>query len=83
MTATATEIKNFFGRFLRRAETAPVFIEKNHSVVAVIVSKDEFDRLSRIEDMFWSEKAAKAEREGYIGEPESLKVVERGEHAKA
>ncbi len=82
MTATATEIKNFFGRFLRRAESTPVFVEKNHSVVAVIVSKDEFDRLSRIEDLYWSEKAANAEREGYIGEPESLKALDRSERAK-
>ena len=83
MTVTATEIKNFFGRFLRRAESTPVFIEKNHSVVAVLVSKEEFDRMSRIEDMFWSEKAAKAEREGYIGEAESLKVIERDGRVKA
>jgi len=82
MTATATEIKNFFGRFLRRAESTPVFIEKNRSVVAVIVSKDEFDRLSRIEDIYWSEKAANAEREGYIGESESLKALDRSARAE-
>ena len=83
MTATATEVKNFFGRFLRRAETTPIFIEKNRNVVAVIVSKEEYERLSRIEDMFWAEKAAKTESEGYIGPAESLKVLDRDDHAKA
>ena len=51
-------------------------------VVAVIVSKDEFDRLSRIEDIYWSEKAANAEREGYIGESESLKALDRSARAE-
>lgn len=40
----ATDAKNRFGELLEEAQAAPVLIQKNGRDVAVLMSKDEFDR---------------------------------------
>jgi prevent-host-death family protein len=47
---TATEAKNRFGEILDASLTEPVLIEKNGRGVAVLLSRDEFERLSPTEN---------------------------------
>jgi len=82
MTVNATEVKNRFGRYLQMAITNPVIIEKNSNPVAVMLSNEEYERLINLENVYWAEKAAKSEKEGYIGEKESLKIIRAGGRVK-
>lgn len=67
---TATEIKNRFGRVLESALLEPVAIEKMGRPVAVLMSINEYERLSRLEDKFWGERALKALENGFLSEEE-------------
>lgn len=81
-SVNATEIKNRLGRYLQMSVTEPVFIEKTHRLFAVLLSYDEYERLKRLEDAYWAEKATQAEKEGYIGESESLKFIRESSRVK-
>lgn len=83
MTVKATEIKNRLGQYLRMSISSPVFIEKNRSTVAVLLSSEEYDRLLKLENTYWAEKAAQAEAGGYIGKKASMKFIQAAGHAKA
>ncbi len=72
---TATKIKNRLGRYLEQAQREPVFIKKSGRWVAVVVSYEDYKRLTRLEDKYWAEKALEAEKEGFVGEKESLEFL--------
>lgn len=74
-TINATEVKNRLGRYLQEAVADPVFIEKNRRTVAVLLSYEEYERLSRLEESYWAGKAREAEAEGYLGEKESMTFI--------
>lgn len=74
-TATATEIKNRFGEYLQFAIREPVLIEKTGKPVAVLLSIDDYERLSALEDAYWIMKAQKAEAEGYLGVAATRKFI--------
>ncbi len=65
--ASATEIKNHFGAFLDRAGSEPVAIQRVGRPVAVLLSWEEYERLTALEDAYWGQQAAAAEKEGYLG----------------
>ena len=44
--ASATEFKIHLGEYLDKSRTEPVFVRKSGRDVAVLISKEEFDRLS-------------------------------------
>jgi prevent-host-death family protein len=71
-TATATDVKNRFGRYLEISLTQPVVIKKTGKPVAVMISIDEYETLTAVEDKFWVEKALKSEKEGFLGHEESI-----------
>ncbi|MEO5350979.1 MAG: type II toxin-antitoxin system Phd/YefM family antitoxin [Magnetococcus sp. YQC-3] len=73
---SATEVKTHFGKFIEMSLIEPVIINRTGRSVAVILSFDEYNRLTEIEDAYWGEKARKAEKEGYIGEKESIKYIQ-------
>ena len=72
MEATATEVKNKFGNFYEIAMNEPVIVEKTGRKAIVLISFEEYERLTLIEDAYWAKKAAKAEAEGYAGQEESM-----------
>lgn len=74
--ATATELKNRLGQYLRQAETEPVIIEVSRRPTAVIISHAEYERLTRMEDEYWSSLAREAEKSGYVGADESMRVLQ-------
>lgn len=71
-TVNASTAKSNFGECLRWSAREPVTIEKNHKPVAVLISIEDYERLSMLEDKYWIERAQKAEAGGYAGEEESM-----------
>ena len=70
----ASEAKNRFGEMLDLARREPVQISKKGRGVAVVLSIEEFERFSDIENQLLGLKAEKNRQEGFIGivESESL-----------
>jgi len=68
ITVKATEMKNKLGHYLQLALEEPVVVKKTNRQVAVLLSMKENERLTRMEDAYWGEKARAAEAEGYLGE---------------
>jgi len=73
---SATEAKVHFGKLLDTARRENVSIEKQGRSIAVILSQEEFERLSEIEDKLWSLRADAARKEGLLTEEESEKFLE-------
>jgi antitoxin Phd len=76
-TATATDVKNKFGEYLEHARTEAVEVRKTGRPVAVLLSWEEYERLSALDDAWWAEQARKAEKKGYVGPAAAMKVVKR------
>lgn len=73
--ATATEVKNRFGEFMEKARHAPVTVEKTGRKYVVMISHEEFERLQAIEDQQWALAAEQAEKSGFLGPEESMKIL--------
>jgi len=80
MEATATEVKNKFGKFSDIARNEPVIVQKTGRKTIVLIAFEEYERLTQIEDAYWAEKSARAEADGYVG-PEESKAFMSGKHA--
>ncbi len=72
---SATEAKTHFGKLLDTARREEVVIEKQGRSVAVIISQEEFERLSAFENAFWVIKANMAKDEGYLSLEESENLL--------
>ena len=67
----ASEAKNRFGEMLDLARREPVQIAKKGRSVAVVLSIEEFERFSDLENQLLALKAENAHQEGFIGTVES------------
>ena len=70
-TLRASEAKNRFGEMLDLARREPVQIAKKGRGVAVVLSIEEFERFSDLENQLLALKAENAHQEGFIGTVES------------
>ncbi|MFM7474979.1 MAG: type II toxin-antitoxin system Phd/YefM family antitoxin [Microcystis aeruginosa] len=70
-TLGASEAKNRFGEMLDLARREPVQIAKKGRGVAVVLSIEEFERFSDLENQLLALKAENAHQEGFIGTVES------------
>ena len=70
-TFGASEAKNRFGEMLDLARREPVQIAKKGRSVAVVLSIEEFERFSDLENQLLALKAENAHQEGFIGTVES------------
>ncbi|MEA5533303.1 type II toxin-antitoxin system Phd/YefM family antitoxin [Crocosphaera sp. XPORK-15E] len=70
-TLGASEAKNRFGELLDLARREPVKIAKKGRNVAVVLSIEEFERFSELENQLLALQAEKAHQEGFIGITES------------
>ncbi|MBT7049121.1 MAG: type II toxin-antitoxin system Phd/YefM family antitoxin [Desulfobacula sp.] len=59
-------------KFSDIARKEPVIVEKTGRKNIVLIAFEEYERLIRIEDAYWAEKAAGAEAAGYEGSTESI-----------
>jgi antitoxin Phd len=66
-TISAKEARNEFSALLDSVRSDPVQIQKNGKPVAVVISVEDYERLSALEDAWWAEKAKRAEKKGYLG----------------
>lgn len=57
ISMTATEVKNRFGELADQIRSGPIRVTKSGRDTMVIVSAEEFDRLSEIEDRVWGQRA--------------------------
>ena len=75
MRTSATNLKINLGTFLQEAIKEPVIIEKNKRSMAVLVSYEEYERLSTLEDRYWAQRANEAAKEGFLGPDESMSYL--------
>ena len=73
---TAGDAKRSFGVLLDRAQREPVTITKNGREVAVLLSKEDFERLEALEDAHWAARAMEAHKEGYLGVEETRQLFD-------
>ena len=71
MHINATSFKNHLGKYMECSIREPVIVEKSGRPSAVLISFDEFAKLSQYEDFYWSTHAAQAEASGYLGVEET------------
>lgn len=76
MIANATEVKTRFGEFMDRAQKEPVEVEKTGRKFAVLLGWDEYQRLIALEDAHWGARAKEAEKSGFLGTEESMRLLE-------
>ena len=79
----ATDAKNKFGKYLQDSISEPVIIIKNHNPSAVLMSFKEYERLCRLEDQYWANKAFDAEKDGYLDNEESMGFLKNISNAKS
>ena len=76
---TAKEAKNRFGQLLDAAQREPVTITKNGRAVAMMLSASDHSMIAAVEsfleERYWGERIADAERAGYIGVEESNRIL--------
>ena len=77
MTITTAELKNDLEKYPDLAETDPVIIEKTGRMKSVVISCAMYKRLTEPEDAYWSDRAERAEAEGYPGEEASESLLKR------
>jgi prevent-host-death family protein len=70
-TVGASEAKNRFDELLDLARREPVQIAQKGRNIAVVLSIEEFERFSELENELLALKAEKAQQEGFIGISES------------
>jgi prevent-host-death family protein len=71
----ASVAKNRFGEMLDLARREPVQISKKGRGVAVVLSIEEFERFSDLENQLLGLKAEKNRQEGFIGIAESESLL--------
>ena len=70
-TVNATYAKQNFGACIADALAKPVLIAKSGRPTVVMISYEEFQRLSEIENAMWLQRAQEAASGGYLGVEES------------
>jgi prevent-host-death family protein len=76
-TVTATYAKQNFGACVAEAAKQPVIIEKSGRASVVMLSYEEFLRLSELEDAAWLRRAEQAAASGYLSVDESDEFMKR------
>ena len=83
---TAKEAKNRFGQLLDAAQREPVTITKNGRAVAMMLSASDEGMIAAVErfleERYWGERVAEAERGGYIGARESNRILSEALNAE-
>jgi prevent-host-death family protein len=74
MDISSTELKTHLGEYLNEAMRKPVFI-KRHKSEAVLISREEYDRLQNLEDAYLMNEIHLAEQNGYIGVEATMKKM--------
>jgi antitoxin Phd len=83
---TASDARRRFGRLLETARREPVTITKNGRAAAMILSASDIELIAAvegfIEERYWRERIAEAERGGYVGARESNRILREALNAE-
>jgi len=83
---TASDAGRGFGQLLDAAQREPVTITKNGRAVAMMLSASDDSMIAALEgfleERYWGERIADAERGGYIGVEESNRILSEALNAK-
>jgi len=83
---TASDARRRFGRLLETARREPVTITKNGRAAAMILSASDIELIAAvegfIEERYWRERVADAERGGYVGARESNRILREALNAE-
>ena len=83
---TASDARRRFGRLLKTARREPVTITKNGRAVAMMLSASDNELIAAVErfleERYWCERIADAERGGYIGARESNRIMSEALNAE-
>jgi antitoxin Phd len=77
MRINATNLKNQLGKYLEASIKEPVIVEKSGRPSAVLISYDEFQKLSHYEDFYWNALASQGENGGYLGVKETADRLQK------
>jgi prevent-host-death family protein len=83
---TASDARRRFGRLLKTAKREPVTITKNGRAAAMMLSVSDKELIAAVEgfleERYWGERIAEAERGGYIGAQESNRILSEALNAQ-
>ena len=83
---TASDARRRFGVLLETAYREPVVITKNGRAAAVVISASDDSMIASVkgflEERYWRERIAEAERGGYTGARESNRILSEALNAK-
>jgi len=84
---TASDARRRFGRLLETARREPVTITKNGRAAAIMLSASDNELIAAVEgfleERYWRERVAEAERGGYIGARESNRILREALNAES
>lgn len=72
VTVAATDLKNKLGQIMDQARREPVLVQSHGRDMVVILDHAEFERLRRLEDAYWTERAEAALKSGFLSPEETL-----------
>lgn len=75
-TYNATTAKTNFGEVIDKAQSEPVLIEKSGRPYVVVLSKQDYDFLLKMEDLYWVREAQSGAESGYLSTDESEKFLQ-------
>jgi prevent-host-death family protein len=73
--ANASDVKNRFGEYLDIARLEPVAVNRNGRNIAVLLSAEEYERLSALDDAWWAAQAKASAASGYLGPEKSMELL--------
>jgi len=83
---TASEARRRFGVLLETVQREPVTITKNGRAAAMMLSVSDKELIAAVEgfleERYWRERIAEAERGGYTGARESNRILSEALNAK-
>ena len=83
---SASDARRRFGRLLKTAKREPVTITKNGRAAAMMLSVSDKELIAAVEgfleERYWGERVAEAERGGYIGVEESNRILSEALNAE-
>ena len=74
-TVTASDAKNRFAELIDNARREPVTVTRNNRAVAVLLSPEEFTRLSALDDSYWGKKATTVKNSDFLTPAASKKLL--------
>ncbi len=76
-TLTSAELKQHLGEHLERAQREPAMTSKNGRLYAIILGKEEYERLQALEDQYWGQRALNAQSsENYASHEEAMAILQ-------